>query len=51
MQKLLIRATKELATKLEEELRHYYDVQLDTLGDHNDNNDDDDNNNNNNAIV
>jgi transposase len=44
MQKLLIRATKEIATKLEEKLRHHYDVQLDTLGDH-------DNNNNTNAIV
>ena len=38
MQKLLIRATKELATKLEEKLRHHYDVQLDILGDHDDNN-------------
>jgi demethoxyubiquinone hydroxylase (CLK1/Coq7/Cat5 family) len=45
MQKLLIRATKEIATKLEEKLRHHYDVQLDTLGDH------DNNNNNTNAIV
>jgi hypothetical protein len=44
MQKLLIRATKEIATKLEEKLRHHYDVQLYTLGDH-------DNNNNTNAIV
>jgi demethoxyubiquinone hydroxylase (CLK1/Coq7/Cat5 family) len=44
MQKLLIRATKEIATKLEEKLRHHYDVQLDTLGDQ-------DNNNNTNAIV
>jgi hypothetical protein len=31
MQKLLIRATKELAIKLEERLRHHYDVQLDIL--------------------
>jgi hypothetical protein len=34
MKKLLIRATKELAIKLEEKLRHHYDVQLDTLDDH-----------------
>ena len=44
MQKLLIRATKELATKLEEKLRHHYDVRLDTMGDH-------DEYNNTNAIV
>jgi hypothetical protein len=31
MQKLLIRATKELAIKLEDKLRHHYDVQLDIL--------------------
>jgi len=31
MQKLLICATKELATKLEEKLRHHYDVQSDIL--------------------
>ena len=46
MQKLLIQATKELATKLEEKLRHHYNVQLDTLGDH-----DNKENNNTNAIV
>jgi hypothetical protein len=44
MQKLLIRATKELATKLEEKLRHHYDVRLDTMGDR-------DEYNNTNAIV
>ena len=33
MQKLLIRATIELAIKLEEKLRHHYDVQLDILND------------------
>ena len=38
MKKLLIRATKELAIKLEEKLRHHYDVQLDTLDDHDDKN-------------
>jgi hypothetical protein len=31
MQKLLIRATKELAITLEEKLRHHYDVQLEIL--------------------
>jgi hypothetical protein len=36
MQKLLIRATKELAIKLEEKLRHHYDVQLDILDDNDD---------------
>jgi hypothetical protein len=46
MQKLLIRATKELATKLEEKLRHHYDVQLDILDSY-----DDDNNNKSNVIV
>ena len=45
MQKLLIRATKEIATKLEEKLRQHYDTQLNILGDH------DDNSNNSNAIV
>ena len=38
MKKLLIRAPKELAIKLEEKLRHRYDVQLDTLDDHDDKN-------------
>jgi hypothetical protein len=38
MQKLLIRATKEIATKLEEKLRHHYDIQLNILDDHDDNN-------------
>ena len=37
MQKLLIRATKEIATKLEEKLRHHYDIQLNILDDHDDN--------------
>jgi hypothetical protein len=36
MQKLLICATKDLATKLEEKLRHHYDVQLDILDSHDD---------------
>ena len=36
MQKLLIRATKELATKLEEKLRHHYDGQLHILDDNTD---------------
>jgi hypothetical protein len=35
MQKLLIRATKEIATKLEEKLRHHYDIQLNIFGDSN----------------
>jgi hypothetical protein len=34
MQKLLIRATKEIAIELEEKLRYRYDVQLNILGDH-----------------
>jgi hypothetical protein len=34
MQKLLIRATKELAIELEEKLRYRYDVQLNILSDH-----------------
>jgi hypothetical protein len=38
MQKLLIRATKELAIKLEEKLRHHYDVQLEILDGHEDKN-------------
>lgn len=38
MKKLLIHATKELAIKLEEKLRHRYDVQLDILDDHDDKN-------------
>lgn len=38
MKKLLIHATKELATKLEEKLRHRYNVQLDILDDHDDKN-------------
>ena len=38
MQKLLICATKELATKLEEKLMHHYDVQSDILEGHDDNN-------------
>lgn len=38
MKKLLIRAPKELAIKLEEKLRHHYDVQLDILDDHDDKN-------------
>ena len=38
MQKLLICATKELAIKLEEKLRHHYDVQSDILEGHDDNN-------------
>jgi hypothetical protein len=41
MQKLLICVTKELAFKLEEKLRHHYDVQLDILDDHDDKNKDD----------
>ena len=36
MQKLLICATKELATKLEEKLRHHYDVHLHILDDNTD---------------
>jgi hypothetical protein len=40
MQKLLISATKDLATKLEEKLRHHYDVQLDILDSHDDKNED-----------
>jgi hypothetical protein len=40
MQKLLICATKDLATKLEEKLRHHYDVKLDILDSHNDKNGD-----------
>jgi hypothetical protein len=31
MYKLMIRATKELGTRLEEKLRHRYDVQLEAL--------------------
>lgn len=31
MYKLMIRATKELETRLEEKLRHRYDVQLEAL--------------------
>ena len=38
MKKLLIHATKELAIKLEEKLRHRYDVQLDILDEHDDKN-------------
>lgn len=38
MKKLLIHATKELAIKLEEKLRHRYNVQLDILDDHDDKN-------------
>jgi hypothetical protein len=38
MQKLLIRATKEIATKLEEKLRHHYDIQLNIFGDSNNGN-------------
>ena len=38
MKKLLICATKELAIKLEEKLRHHYDVQLNILDDHDDKN-------------
>lgn len=38
MKKLLIHATKELAIKLEEKLRHRYDIQLDILDDHDDKN-------------
>lgn len=38
MQKLLIRATKELAIRLEEKLRHHYDVQLEILYGHDDKN-------------
>lgn len=38
MKKLLIHATKELGIKLEEKLRHRYDVQLDILDDHDDKN-------------
>jgi hypothetical protein len=38
MQKLLIRATKELAITLEEKLRHHYDVQLEILDGHEDKN-------------
>jgi hypothetical protein len=34
MQKLLIRATRELAIELEEKLRYRYDVQLNILGEH-----------------
>jgi hypothetical protein len=44
MQKLLIRATIELAIKLEEKLRNHYDVELDILDDH-------DNRNKSHAIV
>jgi hypothetical protein len=40
MQKLLICATKDLATKLEEKLRYHYDVQLDILDSHDDKNGD-----------
>jgi hypothetical protein len=40
MQKLLISATKDLATNLEEKLRHHYDVQLDILDSHDDKNKD-----------
>ena len=40
MKKLLIRATKDLATKLEEKLRHHYDVQLDILDGYDDKNKD-----------
>jgi hypothetical protein len=40
MQKLLNCATKDLATKLEEKLRHHYDVKLDILDRHNDKNGD-----------
>jgi demethoxyubiquinone hydroxylase (CLK1/Coq7/Cat5 family) len=38
MKKLLIHATKELATKLEEKLRQHYDIQLDILDEHDDKN-------------
>jgi hypothetical protein len=38
MQKLLIRATKELAITLEEKLRHHYYVQLEILDGHEDKN-------------
>jgi hypothetical protein len=38
MQKLMICATKELAIKLEEKLRHHYDIQLDILDNHDDKN-------------
>ena len=38
MKKLLIHATKELAIKLEEKLRHHYDGQLNILDDHDDKN-------------
>ena len=34
----ILHATKELAIKLEEKLRHRYDVQLDILDDHDDKN-------------
>ena len=40
MQKLLICATKDLASKLEEKLRHHYDVKLDILDNHDDKNGD-----------
>jgi hypothetical protein len=40
MQKLLISATKDLATKLEEKLRHHYDVRLDISDSHDDKNKD-----------
>lgn len=36
----MICATKDLATKLEEKLRHHYDVKLDILDSHNDKNGD-----------
>jgi hypothetical protein len=36
----LICAIKDLATKLEEKLRHHYDVKLDILDSHNDKNGD-----------
>jgi hypothetical protein len=38
MKKLLICATKELTIKLEEKLRHRYDVQLNILDDYDDKN-------------
>ncbi len=38
MKKLLIHATKELAIKLEEKLRHHYEVQLNILDGHDDKN-------------
>jgi hypothetical protein len=40
VQKLLIHTTKEPAIKLEEKLRHYYDIQLDILNGHDDKNKD-----------